>query len=121
MKYKSRDDKLKNAISDELKRKRPNLDNLFEVFKRYEKINLLTIDKLLKRKKVYTSKINGALKQTINSHGPITKNLLGSATKRVYGSLIELQKENNNKIKIKYYIFGLFTCIIGIIMVYLLK
>jgi len=121
MKYKGRDDKLKNAISDELKRKQPNLDKLFQVFKRYEKINLITIDKLQRKKKVYTNRINGALKQSINSHGPITKNLLGSATKRVYGSLIELEKENNKKLKIIYYFLGILSCIIVFFILYLLK
>jgi hypothetical protein len=43
--------------------------------------------------------INGALKQTINAHGPITKERIGSATKRILGALkrIKLTKDNINE------------------------
>jgi len=41
--------------------------------------------------------INGALKQTINAHGPITKKHIGSATKRILGALGRLRKTKENK------------------------
>lgn len=59
----------------------------------YERDNLATIKKLKRTKTLEVNRINGALKQTINAHGPITKVLIGSATKRIYGSL--LNDENN--------------------------
>lgn len=121
MKYKTREEKLRNAIEDELSRKKPSVDGMVEVVKKYESVNLKTIDKLQRKKKAYSNRINGALKQSINSHGPITKNLMGSCTKRIYGSLIELEKENNRKIKIKYYFFGVISCILIGLVVYLLK
>lgn len=65
----------------------------------YEKANLATIEKLKKQKLVDTKKINGALKQAINAHGPITKVLIGSATKRVYGALLESTKPKENIFK----------------------
>lgn len=46
-------------------------------------------------KRKTTRKISGALKQTINAHGPITKELIGSATKRIYGNLLM----NPNEVK----------------------
>jgi hypothetical protein len=60
----------------------------------YERDNLATIDKLKKGKSVDAKKINGALKQSINAHGPITKQLIGSATKRVLGALVVNKKES---------------------------
>jgi len=57
----------------------------------YEKDNLDTIQKLKRYKKVELNKINGALKQTINAHGAITKILIGSASKRIYGALLDNQ------------------------------
>lgn len=36
--------------------------------------------------------INGGIKQTINDHGPITKELTGSATKRIFGNIIQIIK-----------------------------
>lgn len=119
MKYKTREEKLRNAIEDELSRKKPSVDNIVEVVKNYENVNLKTIDKLQRKKKAYTKRINGALKQSINSHGPITRNLMGSATKRIYGSLIELEKENNRKINIKSFIVGVISTLVigGLILV----
>ena len=46
------------------------------------------IEKLKKEKLYETKRISGALKQTINAHGPITSLLIGSATKRIYGALL---------------------------------
>lgn len=70
-----------------------NLDNetqehILSLIIQFEKDNLETINKLKKKKKVEVNKINGGLKQAINAHGPITKELIGSASKRIYGSLL---------------------------------
>jgi hypothetical protein len=70
------------------------IDMILQHVDEYEKDNLATIEKLKKEKQVDTKKINGALKQTINAHGPITKVLIGSATKRIYGALLETPKPN---------------------------
>lgn len=112
MKYKSRSEKLRNAIEDEFARKVPSVDGMVEVVEKYEITNLKIIDKLQRKKKVYVKRINGALKQCINSHGPINKNLIGSCSKRIYGSLIEVEKENFKKIKLKYFLLGILTCIL---------
>ena len=49
---------------------------------------------MLPEDKMWIQKIVcGALKGAINAHGPITKNLVGSAGKRISGSLYgEIQK-----------------------------
>lgn len=93
---KSRKNKIKmfleHKMGDKLDSK--DIDDILVVFDIYQRDNLETIDKL-KRKKMYEAKrISGALKQTINAHGPITSLLIGSATKRIYGSLLNNQKES---------------------------
>jgi len=89
--YKTREEKLKQTLKGLLLNKTVNQDNLDGVIKTindYEKNNLDTIEKLKKDKLLETKRISGALKQTINAHGPITNNLIGSATKRIYGALL---------------------------------
>ena len=92
---KSRKTKLENRIKDILNQKNPNYEDIVEAVEHYEKNNLKTIEKLKKKKSLEVKKINGALKQTINSHGPITAQYINSASKRIYGSL--LIDENQQK------------------------
>ncbi len=86
---KTRRGKLEEKINKELLSITPNTEIILQHVEEYEKDNLETIDKLRKNKLIDTKKINGALKQTINAHGPITKLLIGSATKRIYGALLD--------------------------------
>lgn len=84
-------------IKCELASPKPNPDKILAHIKQYEKKNLETIEKLRREKHIETNKIKGALKSTIHAHGPITMVLIGSATKRIYGSLLadnNTQKEN---------------------------
>ena len=88
---------LKVNIKCELASKSPDIDKIMKYVLDFEKNNLATIEKLKRDKSIETKKISGALKNTINAHGPITKVLIGSATKRIYGSLLldsNTQKEN---------------------------
>lgn len=55
---------------------------------------LQTINKLKRKRLIEVRRIKGALKQTINAHGPITKILIGSASKRIYGALLEMPKKS---------------------------
>jgi hypothetical protein len=80
--------KLKKSLEEELAKGTPTLENVLEIIDTYETENLATIKKLKRGKEVTTKRINGALKQTINAHGPITKQYLSSATKRIYGSIL---------------------------------
>ena len=75
------------------------IDMILKHVDEYEKDNLETIEKLRKEKSVDSKRINGALRQTINAHGPITKVLIGSATKRVYGALLDNTKPKENIFK----------------------
>jgi hypothetical protein len=98
IKYKSREDRLKNKLSGLFLNKTITPDKLTEMITAvnyYEKANLDTINKLKKDKLYETKRISGALRQTINAHGPITLNYIGSATKRIYGVLLD----NPNKYK----------------------
>jgi hypothetical protein len=84
-------------IRYELASPKPNPDKILAHIKQYEKKNLETIEKLRREKKIETNKIKGALKSTIYAHGAITMVLIGSATKRIYGSLLadsNTKKEN---------------------------
>lgn len=92
---KSRKEKLKKQIEYIALNKNVTsveIDKLVVLFENYEKDNLTNIEKLSRPKALDTKRISGALKQTINSHGPITKELIGSATKRIFGSLLEEPK-----------------------------
>ena len=70
----------------------------------YEKDNLESIEKLKRTRTVDVNKINGALKQAINAHGPITKVLIGSATKRIMGAMLDNKPEPKFWGKVKEWI-----------------
>jgi len=78
-----------------------DIEGILEVFDEYQKDNLSSIEKLNRKRTAESRKISGALRQTINSHGPITKLLIGSATKRIMGALMVEKAEDNLLIKIK--------------------
>jgi hypothetical protein len=63
-------------------------DKIIGLFKKYEQSNIIQIKKLKKRRVNEYNKIKGGLRQTINAHGPITKELIPSATKRIHGALL---------------------------------
>jgi hypothetical protein len=92
MKKKTRRGKLKHQLEPFVNE--TDIEKVLRIVDEYEKDNLATIEKLKRNKTLDVNRINGALKQTINAHGPITKVLIGSATKRIYGSLLN---DNNNK------------------------
>lgn len=97
---KTRSGKLSEKLKNEIEKPTPSLENVLTIINDYEKNNLETIDKLKKEKLYETKRISGALKQTINAHGPITPSLIGSATKRVYGSLLSNGTQYNHYIRI---------------------
>ena len=111
---KSRKSKLENRIKDILSQKSPKLEDIIDAVEHYEKNNLGTIEKLKKRKSLEVKKINGALKQCLNSHGPITKQYISSASKRIYGSL--LLDEQSTK---RYKYFKIFKVIITFLFIFL--
>lgn len=103
---------LKLNIKCELASKSPDIDKIMKYVLDFEKNNLATIEKLKRDKAIETKKISGALKNTINAHGPITKVLIGSATKRIWGSLLTtepIKKKFVNKPIIIGFIIGLLT------------
>jgi hypothetical protein len=85
---KTRKSKLENRIKDVLSQKKPKLEDIISAVDDYEKNNLKTIEKLKKKKGLEIKKINGAIKQTLHAHGPITKQYITSASKRIYGALL---------------------------------
>jgi hypothetical protein len=80
---KTRKGKLFDRIKKELDNGNPNIESIILIVDEYEIANLETIKKLSRNKTVLIKKINGALKQTINAHGPITKEFISSASKRI--------------------------------------
>jgi hypothetical protein len=102
-KLKTRKGRLKDKIIYELKQEEPNIDIILQHIEQYEKDNLETIDKLKRKRVLDAKRISGGLRQTINVHGPITKVLIGSATKRIIGALLDnTQKESFIKIILKW-------------------
>ena len=91
--FRTRRGKLREKISIELQRQNPDIEYILDCVDEYEVSNLNTINKLKRKRFADAKKINGALRQTINAHGPITKELIGSATKRILGNLLENKKE----------------------------
>ena len=83
------EDRLNAVITDDTQ----DINTILDAVDTYEKDNLDTIDKCKRAKGLELKKINGALKQSIDAHGPITKVLIGSASKRVYGSLLLLEEK----------------------------
>lgn len=86
--------KLKNQIECELSNDVPDIEKILEFVDLYEQRNLDTIKKLKRKRATDIKKINGALRQTIHAHSVITKELIGSASKRIYGALLEVKKES---------------------------
>ena len=113
--FKTRDGKLKHKIETEITKSKPDMELLMGFVRDYEKDNLDTINKLKKNKKIELKKINGALKQAINAHGPITAVLIGSASKRIFGSLLSTEKvkEIDNRMSIK---LGVSILIVGVVV-----
>jgi len=112
---KTRNGKLKNKLIAGFLNKKiteNDIESIINIVEEYEKANLSTIEKLKKDKSLESKRISGALKQTINAHGPITKNLIGSATKRVYGSLLTDKNIDNKFIKIDKGTFILLCAVI---------
>lgn len=101
-KLRTRKGRLEHKIREELEKENPSKEVILEAVEDYQKDNLDTIEKLKREKRADLNKINGALKQTINAHGPITKTLIGSASKRVYGALmINPNERSDNRISIR--------------------
>ena len=90
----TRKGKLRGKIELVLNQDTPDIDEIINHIDDYEQDNLETIKKLSRKKIALIKRINGALKQTIHAHGPITKEFIGSASKRIYGALLEEKKEN---------------------------
>ena len=89
---KTRIGKLKSGLEQILGMDSKKIEEVLKLVNEYEKNNLDTIEKLKRSKTVEMNKINGALKQAIHAHGPITKELIGSASKRIYGSILSNDK-----------------------------
>lgn len=111
-KFKSRRGRLEECIKKEMRRYTPKFENIVKAVDEYEINNIDTIEKLKRDKKVDMNRINGALKQTINAHGPITKELIGSAGKRIYGSIMinpnqDGVEEKKSKISLRDVLLGI--------------
>ena len=98
---KTRGGKLENTIKQELTKAVPDISIIMASIHEYEKANLATIEKLKRDKKLETNRINGAIKNFLNAHPVLTKELIGSLTKRIMGSLLSDEKKESfiNKLK----------------------
>lgn len=101
---------VRERIKRELEAPTPNLENIIRVVEDYEKDNIRFIEKLKKEKSYEAKRISGALKQTIHAHGPITSVLIGSATKRILGSLLNNETVEKDCININKGTVNLIIC-----------
>lgn len=99
MKFRSRRCKLEYRLKEEMDKQTPSLNRIIKIVEEFETDNINAIEKLKKKKNATLKRVNGALKQCINAHGPITKDLIGSASKRIYGSILETEQEEKLSIK----------------------
>jgi hypothetical protein len=96
--FKTRKNKLRKHLEFVLQRMEPTeteLDFLMLAFDEYQKDNLDTIEKLKRKRHLETRRISGAIKQFLNVHPTLTKMLIGSLTKRIYGALLINVKEES--------------------------
>jgi hypothetical protein len=100
---KSRRGKLGIKIWSEVKEKEPSLERILTYIDEYQRDNLDTIDKLKKSKTITLKRINGGLKQAIDAHGPVTKLLIGSASKRIFGALVNHSEPKSDKKEISVF------------------
>jgi hypothetical protein len=98
---KSNRGKLKRCLEVELEQPVPNIEKILDIIDYYETDNLLEIDRLSRIRVMTEKKIRGALKSTISIHGPITMDLIQSATKRIYGTCIEDVKNESTPTETK--------------------
>jgi len=115
----TRKGRLEIGLEKEISNDTLNVENIIELVDAYEQDNLDTIDKCKRGKRLELNKINGALKQTIDAHGPITKVLIGSASKRIFGSLLleKVQEQPKAKIPLRYVIAAIIAgLIIGLML-----
>lgn len=116
---KTRKGRLEFKIGEELSKDKPNLDKIISSIEDYQLDNLKTIYRLKRNKKIEINKINGSLKQTIDAHGPITKELIGSCSKRIYGSLLSTKKRDKfRKISIRDVLIGIIISAIVFIILF---
>jgi uncharacterized membrane-anchored protein YjiN (DUF445 family) len=104
---KTRNGKLKNKLTAGFLNKKINendIELIINIVEEYEKANLSTIDKLKRKQKIQSKRISGAIKQTIDAHGNITKMLIGSATKRIMGALLTNEKKESFMYKLKMFL-----------------
>ena len=110
--FKSNRDIVKLSVEHELYKTNPNIENIMEFIDEYQSNNTKEINNLKRDKIVTTNKISGALKQTINAHGPIDYKHIASATKRIYGSFLVSNNVNNFKIKFWYLFVIIFSLLL---------
>ena len=90
---------------------------VLNTFSKYEENNLKQINKLKRNRIIEHNRIKGALKQTINAHGSINKRLIGSATKRISGALLD-NYETKPKFNFNSFFWGvIITTLIALLIV----
>jgi len=71
----------------------------------YEADNINTIEHLMRERVIESNRIKGAIKQFLNNHPVLTKELIGSLTKRILGAQLSNKKKKETLIdKIKKWI-----------------
>jgi len=105
----SRDKKLKYKLDTYILNKtvsEKEIELIISFVRDYEADNINKIEYLMRERIIEGNRIKGAIKQFLNSHPVLTKELIGSLVKRIQGSLITNQKQKKESLfdKIKKWI-----------------
>lgn len=84
-----------NELSDSLRK-----ELIIKTFEQYEKVNLKKIEELHRDRVITERKISGALRDTFNVHPKFNRDLIGSATKRIYGAIAMPKAKEKKKLRI---------------------
>ena len=79
--------KLCRSIKKVMNDPNATVEDYVAVFEIYEKNNLRKLTKQTLVSKPTANMVSGAIKSCISAHGPITSQLIGSATKRIMGAI----------------------------------
>jgi hypothetical protein len=82
---KTKQSKLVIKITEELNKPKPRVEKIIEIFNTQENLDIKEFKNLQRERRFEVERINNGLRQCIAAHGPITKELIGSASKRIYG------------------------------------
>jgi hypothetical protein len=101
----TRDKKLRYKLDNNILNKtitEKEIEMIISFVRDYEADNINMIENLMRERVIESNRIKGAIKQFLNNHPVLTKELIGSLTKRILGAQLSNKKKKETIIdKIK--------------------